>query len=88
MPFEPLWARIKVILLCLLAGSLWHPGTMDAKELESRGTPRPELENDDAPVRVTCRRSGASLERLLVGVTSDSIHRDLPWGEPCGDEVW
>ena len=40
------------------------------------------------PARSRRRPGAPSLDTLLEGVTPETIHREVDWGEPRGAEVW
>jgi antitoxin component of MazEF toxin-antitoxin module len=34
------------------------------------------------------KRRRYRLEDLIVGITQESYHREIDWGQPVGNEVW
>jgi antitoxin MazE len=67
------------------------PGAF-AKELGATEGKRAEMtvENGALVIKVVRprKRRRYRLEDLIVGITKESYHREIDWGEAVGNEVW
>jgi antitoxin MazE len=63
-----------------------------AKELGASEGKRAEMTIEEGALVVKVaksrRRRRYRLEELIVGITQESYHREIDWGDPVGNEVW